>query len=164
MFLVKCGDLESDIFSSIEEQLLPLDVEENLKKGLFQFVQENQHRVLLVLDGLDECDKAGARLVEDVIRRKRLVNCFLVATSREEKGLCLRQFFDILVYIRGFSTENIEKYILRHFGNNEFDARRLIRNVNSDSRLRNLATSPLNTALLCLVFEDFSGELPFYPN
>ena len=160
LFLVKCGDLESDIFSSIEEQLLPLDVDENLKKGLFQFVQENQHRVLLVLDGLDECDKAGARLVEDVIRRKRLVNCFLVATSREEKGLCLRQFFDILVYIRGFSTENIEKYILRHFGNNEFDARRLIRNVNSNSRLRNLATSPLNTALLCLVFEDFSGELP----
>ena len=160
LLLVKCRDLESDIWSSVEEQLLPLDLKENLKKGLFEFVQENPHRVLLVLDGLDECDEAGERLVGDVIRRKRLVNCFLVATSREEKGLCLRQFFDILVYIRGFSTETINEYILRHFKNNEFHAERLIQNVNSDSRLRNLATSPLNTALLCLVFEDFSGELP----
>ena len=43
-------------------------------------------------------------------------NSYVVATSRQEKGLEVRQYFDTLLEIKGYSEDDIELYIKRYFG------------------------------------------------
>ena len=56
LLLLRCHDIKSDIWKAIDEQLLPEDVDEEVRRSFFKFIDENQSKVLLILDGLDEAD------------------------------------------------------------------------------------------------------------
>ena len=85
-----------------------------------------------------------------------------MATSRQEKGLKVRQHFDTLLEIEGYSESDIGEYVTRYFQDNKdpYLAERLIENLEADITLQTLATNPLNTVLLCVVFEEYGGKLP----
>ena len=169
LFLLKCCDIHEDtkdIVQAIDEQLLNDDI--NNKEEFLDYIRDgkNQDEILLILDGLDELPEASENVVDRLFRRKVFSRCFILATSREEKGIDVRRRydFDTLLQIKGFTSEDAADYIRKHFKSvdpqNLSKGERLIEAVQTNTHLSVLRSNPLNLLLLCVVFEDFEGELP----
>ena len=169
LFLLKCCDIHKDtkdIVQAIDEQLLYDDMKS--KKSFFNYIRNetNQNKILLILDGLDELPEESEEVLDRLFRRKVFSRCFILATSREEKGIDVRRRydFDTLLQIKGFTSEDATDYIRKHFKSvdpqNLSKGERLIEAVQTNTHLSVLRSNPLNLLLLCVVFEDFEGELP----
>ena len=174
VFLLKCRDMKGGILKDIDlmedifEQLLPEDLKEKTKKSLVNFVEDlnNQKQILIILDGLDELPDRSEDRVNKVLGRKKLSFCYVLATTRQEKGIYAReQFkFDICLAIEGFSEENSIEYIRKHFRSigtkHSYKGERLIEEITRNRLLRDFQRNPLNLLLLCVVYEDYEGILP----
>ena len=168
VFLLKCRDIIKGVVEEIFEQLLPEDLEEKIKEALANFLEDlnNQKQILIILDGLDELPEKSEDRVDKVLGRKGLSFCYVLSTTRQEKGIETReQFkFDSCLAIEGFSEENSFKYIRKHFRNfgtgRSYKGKRLIEEIKWNPLLRDLQSNPLNLLLLCVVYEDHEGSLP----
>ena len=168
VFLLKCRDIIEDVVEEIFEQLLPEDLAEKVKEGLANFLEDldNQKQVLIILDGLNELPEKSEDCVNKVLGRKKLSFCYVLATTRQDKGIETReQFkFDSCLAIEGFSEENSFEYIRKHFRNigteHSYKGERLIEEIKRNPLLRHLQSNPLNLLLLCVVYEDHKGSLP----
>ena len=181
LLLLRCRDIKSSsIKEAINDQILPYDVSEGDKEVFFQFISENQLKVVLVLDGVDEVDASQLEMIENLLKSKEFANCHIVLTSRHEAGKKVRRYCDTLWEIVGFTERHAQSFIAKYFKNigKEHLADKLLdqlrprwsdryflygslsvdRAVSSD--LSQLTKNPLNTALLCILFEDFNGILP----
>ena len=158
-----CRDMKTaKIEDAIEDQLLPRDVNEKDKEIFFYFIRHYQSRILLVLDGLDELPQNLFEEFLPLIRGRVLPLTYLIITARHEVGINVRQHSDALFEIKGYTKEDADSYIKKYFSCHDKSrlAGKLIRKINDDSQLRELTANALNTALLCLVFEDTGGRLP----
>ena len=171
LLFLKCHEIKSDIWEAIDDQLLPEEMDDQAKKRFFKFIRENQSKVLLVLDGLDEADPRNRKMFLNLVHGKQLSDCFIVFTARHEAGREVRRYCDTLWEIVGFTKEDAKSFIQKYFKNihKEDLARTLIemvcpspQSVNSGiaKDLEGLTTNPLNTALLCVMWEDFEGVFP----
>ena len=160
LLLLRCREIKSTIWDAIEEQILPDEIKPEEKEMFFQFLMENPSKVLLVLDGLDETDPQKLEMYLKLIQRKQLPGCYIVVTSRSEAGSKVRPYTDTLLTIVGFTKTDAECYIRKHFQHAEHLAEELLSKVNSDYDLLALTQNPLNTLLLCVIFEDLKGILP----
>ena len=189
VLLLKCCDvgIGSDLWDAIDDQLLPREVQTEEREKFFNFISQNQSKVLLILDGLDEIPTSKLpKSFSEVISGKTLPRCYLVVTARHEAGIPMRKDCDTLLEVEGFSPEDAKEFILKYFEGKEDMAHALIDKLSIDSRLEELTyfegkgdmahdllanmsidsrpgmltANPLNTALLCLLFEDFEGKLP----
>ena len=164
LLLLRCHDIESNIREAIEEQILPEDIGKESKENLFKFIRENQSKVLLVLDGLDEVDPSKVAMYLKLAEGREFSKCRIVLTSRHEVGMKFRPFCDTLWEIVGFTEKDAESFIFKYFKNNLPLARKLLKQLqpwSSGSRdLRQMMSNPLNTTLLCLLCEDFNGSFP----
>ena len=164
VFLLKCRDMNGDIF----EQLLPEDLKEKTKEVLVNFLEDlnNQKQILIILDGLDELPKKSEDRVNKVLGRKILSLCYVLATTRQEKGISTREKFqfELCLAIEGFNKENSLEYIRKYFSNigieHSSKGERLIEEVKQNPLLGDLRSNPLNLLLLCVVYEDYEGILP----
>ena len=162
LLLLRCREIESScIWKAIEDHILPQGIQPEERDTFIQFLQENPSKVLLVLDGLDEADPVKLKLVLKLIQRELLPGCFIVLTSRHEGGSNIRPYTDTLLEIVGFTTTDADCFIRRYFpqSDNQHLAEKLIAKLNSDN-LYELTRNPLNTLLLCVIFEDLNGVLP----
>ncbi|XP_067019550.1 uncharacterized protein [Acropora muricata] len=168
VFLLKCRDMKGDIVGDIFEQLLPEDLKEKTKEALVNFLEDlnNQKQILIILDGLDELPQKLEDRVNKVLGRKMLPFCYLLATTRQEKGIETRKQlrFERHVAIEGFSEGDSFEYIRKHFKNLgpglSSKGERLIEEVKQNRLLGDLRSNPLNLLLLCVVYEDHEGSLP----
>ena len=180
LLLLRCRDIKSSsVKEAIDDQILPYDANKEAKEVFFQFISENQLKVLLVLDGVDEVDASKLEMIENLVKSKEFANSHIVLTSRHEAGKKVRRYCDTLWEIVGFTKRDAQSFILKYFKNigKEHLADKLLKQLwpsnifsfrfGSDyssgsvsSDLRQLTTNPLNTALLCILFEDFNGILP----
>ena len=168
VFLLKCRDMKGDIMEDIFEQLLPEDLNRKTKDVLVNFLGDlnNQKQILIILDGLDELPEKLEERVNKVLGRRKLSLCYVLATTRQEKGIHTReQFqFDTCLAIKGFSKENSFEYIRKHFRNigteHSSKGERLIEEIKQNPLLGELQSNPLNLLLLCVVYEDHEGSLP----
>ena len=161
VLLLKCRDMKSDLWEAIEDQLLPRNVEEDVKVRFFNFICQNQSNVLLVLDGLDEVPTSKLPIFTEIIQgRRELPKCRVVATARHEAGIKLRKHCDTLLQIEGFTEEDATKFIKKYFKDMKNLAEKLLSRLRSDENLKDMAANPLNTALLCLICEEFQGVFP----
>ena len=182
---LKCRDIKSDVSDAIEEQrlhrtlkekeeelcksvfwdaiddqLLPRSLTKQEKEEFFKFVRRNQQDVLVVLDGLDELPVSLLPAFKEIIQGRMLPKCHIVATARHEVGMKVRQYCDTLLEIEGFTTLDAQVFIAKYFKTQSHLERKLLNKIESDDNLRQLTKSPLNTALLCLLCEDFDGVFP----
>ena len=170
VLLLRCRDIDGDVMDAIVEQLLPERVEETVKKEFMDFIEDfhYQEKVLIILDGLDELPRKSESHVDRLLCKKFLPFCYVLVTSRQERGIAVRQKvgFDILLQIQGFTEEDAFDYIRKHFryAGPEHLARgeRLITQIEENTFLHALPSNPLNLLLLCIVFEDYDGELPSF--
>ena len=168
VLLLKCRDIHEDIMETISEQLLPEDMEEKTKERLFDFIKDfhNQEKTLIILDGLDELPKDSERYVDKLLQRRILPFCYVLATSRQERGIDVRKRygFDILLEIKGFTESDAFDYIRKHFRNvgplHSSIGESLIKEIKENTLLHALRNNPLNLLLLCVIYEDYEGNLP----
>ena len=168
MLLLKCRDIHKDIMETISEQLLPEDTEEKTKEGLFDFIKDihKQEKTLIVLDGLDELPQGSEQFVDKLLQRRILSFCYVLATSRQERGIDVRRkyCFDILLEIKGFTESDAFEYIRKHFKNvdplHSPKGESLIKEIQENTLLHALRNNPLNLLLLCVIYEDYEGNLP----
>ena len=160
LLLLKCHDIKSDLWEAIEDQLLPREIQEEEREKFFDFIRRNQSKVLLVLDGLDELPSGNFAACSEIIQGRMLPRCHLVVTARHEAGITVRKFCDTLLQIEGFTEEDARNFIVKYFKTMNDLAQKLLYKLRNDEKLRDLAANPLNTALLCLLCEDFQGIFP----
>ena len=165
LLLLKCRDMHmktANIEEAIDDQLLPQDAGKKEKEDFFQFIRCNQSRILLVLDGLDELRDDLVQGFLPLIQGKLFASMYLILTSRHEAGMKVRRYCDTLLEIIGYSKGDVESYIKKYFSSHEDQtlADKMIQKLNGDRRLKQLTTTPLNTALLCLLCEETRGEFP----
>ena len=166
VLLLKCRDIDGDIMKAISEQLLPED--EEIKKELTDYIKDirNQENILIILDGLDELPAKAEEAVNLLLHRRIFPFCFILVTSRQERGIEVRQNinFDILLQIEGYTKGDTFEYIRKHFrllGPDHLSkGDRLIQAIKKNSFLHALHSNPLNLLLLCVVCEDYEGDLP----
>ena len=162
VLLLKCRDveIESDLWGAIDDQLLPDEIHQKEREKFFEFIRQNQSKVLLILDGLDELPSSKLPGFTDVIQGKMLPLCHLVVTARHEAGIPMRKVCDTLLEIEGFTYQDSKEFILKYFAGKEDLAEKLLDKIKNEKRLKEMTANPLNTALLCLLCEDFQGILP----
>ncbi|XP_068753915.1 protein NLRC3-like isoform X2 [Montipora capricornis] len=168
LLLLRCREIDSSIWEAIDDHILPEEVDPELKETFFRFVRENPSKVLLVLDGLDEADPQKLAVYFSLIQRKLLPGCNIVLTSRHEAGIKVRPYSDTLLEIVGFTRSDAECFIRKYFRHAVQIGEKLINvlwhmydaHEHTVGNLNELTKNPLNTLLLCLLFEDFGGVLP----
>ena len=166
VFLLKCRDIDGDIMEAISEQLLPRDMEKSVEK-LLHFMKDihNQERLMLIiLDGLDELPEKSRHHVDELFNRRILPFCYVLATTRQERGIEVRKsfVFDIHLEIKGYTESDSIAYVRRHFETIDQSPKgeRLIEEMEQNTFLHALRSNPLNLLLLCVVYEDYEGKLP----
>ncbi|XP_044166490.1 protein NLRC3-like [Acropora millepora] len=166
LLLLKCRDVNvtmAKIQEAIDDQLLPEDVDRSEKENFFHFIRSNQSRVLLVLDGLDELNHEDLfQGLLPLIKGKVLPNINLLLTARPEMGARVRRYCDSLLQIVGYTKDDVNSYIEQYFRNHSDPslAKKLKDKLADDDQLKELTTSPMNTALLCLLCEETNGIFP----
>nr|XP_058957825.1 NLR family CARD domain-containing protein 3-like [Pocillopora verrucosa] len=160
VLLIKCRDVQSGLWEAIEDQLLPREVGEDQRERFFDFIRDNQSNVLLVLDGLDEVSEKKLPMFSEIIQGRELPHCRVVATARHEAGVKVRKCCDTLLEVEGFTEEDVQSFIRKYFKAEPNLAKQLTAHLYIDRKLYEILTNPLNTALLCLVYEDLKGIFP----
>ena len=160
VLLLKCRDIRSNIWEAIDDQLLPRDVDEDVKQQFFQFIRANQSSILLILDGLDELASIEMPIISEILAGRVLPKCKVVATARHEAGVKVRQLCDTLFEVKGFTEAQAREFIAKYFEEKSELAEKLSAQISHDENLREMCANPLNTALLCLLCEEFGGTLP----
>ena len=143
-------------------------MDDQAKECFFKFIRENQSKVLLVLDGLDEADRSNHKMFFNLVEGKELSGCYIVLTSRHEVGKKVRRWCNTLWEVIGFNKKDAESFIHKYFKNinKELLAEKTIKMIwpplhsPKSTDLGELAKNPLNTALLCVICEDFKGVFP----
>ena len=168
VILLRCRDMtsNSNLRDAICEQILPVDIEEDDEEAFFKFITQNQSDVLLVLDGLDELPKDRWSEVEQIIqgRSRMFCKCLLLVTARHEAGIRVRKPFDTLLEVVGFNKSDACDFMVKFFKTKgekgEEITEKLFDRLEEDKSLAELIANPLNTALLCLLYEYSDGILP----
>ena len=160
VLLLRCCDIKSDLWEAIDDQLLPEDIKEDERGRFHNFIHDNQSNVVVILDGLDEAPPSILPVFSEIMQDRLLPACHLVATARPEAGVKVRMLCDTLLEIEGFTEEDARKFIVKYFRTREDLAQNVLHELENDKNLRNMAANPLNTALLCLICEEFGNVFP----
>ena len=177
LLLLHCRDVitDHDLWETIADQVLPSSVtKEETRQKFFKFIMDNQSKVLLVLDGLDELHKSNQAIFTKIIQGRELPQCHIVATAWHDAGISMRESCDTLLKIVGFTEDDARKFILQHFKNNQDSAMDLLDMLDEEGDINTLhkeredpafslielIANPLNAALLCLVWEELEGTFP----
>ena len=167
VFLLKCRDIDGDIMESISEQLLPRDMEKSVEKllHLMKDIRNQERLMLIILDGLDELPEKSRHHVDELLNGRILPFCYVLATTRQERGIEVRKsgvVFDIHLEIKGYTESDSTAYVRRHFEtiDQSLKGERLIEEMQQNTFLHALRSNPLNLLLLCVVYEDYDGNLP----
>ena len=166
VFLLKCRDIDGDIMESISDQLLPRDEEKSVEKllHLMKNIRDQERLMLIILDGLDELPEKSRHHVDELLERRILGFCYVLATTRQERGIEVRKsfVFDFHLEIKGYTESDSIAYVRRHFETIDQSPKgeRLIEEMEQNTFLHALRSNPLNLLLLCVVYEDCEGKLP----
>ena len=138
VLLLKCRDIKSNIWAAIDDQLLPRDIQEDIREKFFTFIRHNQSSVLLVLDGLDELPPSKLPEFSEIIQGRVLPKCHLLVTSRHEAGMKVRRYCDTILEIEGFTEEDARKFIHKYFKNMKGLAQKLLIKLRNDKSLQDM--------------------------
>ena len=161
LLLLRCNDIKTSIEEAIDDQILPRDIDREAKETFFKYIKENESKVLLLLDGLDEADSCKQEMFLSLVQSKLFPACHIVITSRHEDGKEIRPYCDTLWEIVGFTKEDSKSFIRKYFQGKDHLAWKLIQDHFNDwfanpseYSLADLTKNPLNMTLICCLFED----------
>ncbi|MDF3048222.1 MAG: repeat protein [Candidatus Midichloriaceae bacterium] len=115
----------------------------------YLFDEANQDKLLFILDGYDEIAHAMPKALEILLSSLFLNNKFHIITTSRPIAIELNQKpieFDLKLENVGFTKENIRKYIAQFY---QYDQEALIKLIESNQHLHDIAHTPLNLQLIC---------------
>lgn len=127
--------------------------------AVFQYLEENAHRVLLIFDGLDEVihagsvgvDNAGSALTlfSGLCRGTLLQGCWVMTTSRPGKLPSFVPTEAAMVYMWGFDGLRVEKYV-SHFFSDLLMQELALAEMRANEHLRGICAVPALCKVACL--------------
>jgi len=158
---LKCGEISSGIWEAIDAQLLPEDVDQQSKEMFFKFIQENQSKVLLILDGLDDMPLDKLQMISQLVKMK-LPQCHYLLIAERATAVEVKECCGAWLEIVGFTVEDGKKFISNYFKDQESLAKKLLDLLDEFDYLRKelFPGNPIYTALLCLLCKDLNGVFP----
>ncbi|XP_078374557.1 NLR family CARD domain-containing protein 4-like [Oculina patagonica] len=129
-------------------------------ESLYEYVLQNQDKVLLVLDGYDEYSAERSSPIREIWEGNQLRDCHVVVTTRQMEGEELIKSSHVQCEIKGFNSKEqvnafASKFITDQREIEEFD--RYLTKV----KLWDIAEIPLLLLMLCLIWNNrHCKELP----
>ncbi|XP_071509029.1 uncharacterized protein [Diadema antillarum] len=135
-----------------------------------RYISKNLNRILIVFDGFDEFnEKIEERSSSEIIRILALdqyESCKVIVTTRpwrRHEFTAVKSLAEAYRFIRvdGFNMDNLSVYIKKYFRTRQKDAlaEDLITFMEENDVIQsNMAPFPIYSAMLCLMWEEFSTE------
>ncbi|XP_078366414.1 NLR family CARD domain-containing protein 4-like isoform X2 [Oculina patagonica] len=121
--------------------------------NLYEYVCQNQEKVLLVLDGYDEYSAGKSSPVYQIWKGSNLRGCCVVVTTRRVKEDELRGPSHVQFEINGFDSEEQVRQFASKLLSDRQDVEELIEYVNKQ-KLWGMAEIPLLLLMLCLLWKE----------
>ena len=127
--------------------------------NLYEYVRQNQEKVLLILDGYDEYSGGKSSLIHQIWRGSQLRDCCVMITTRPVKEDELRVPSHAQFELNGFdSLEQKEQFASKILPDEE-DVEGLLEYLRKHD-LEEMAEIPLLLLMLCLLWKEKKHQLP----
>ncbi|KAL9978896.1 hypothetical protein ACROYT_G016480 [Oculina patagonica] len=121
--------------------------------NLYEYICQNQEKVLLVLDGYDEYSAGISSPVFQIWKGSKLRSCCVVVTTRPVKEDELRRPSHVQFEINGFDSEEQIKQFASKLLNDQKDVEELVEYIDEQD-LWDVAEIPLLLLMLCLLWRE----------
>ncbi len=121
--------------------------------NLYDYILNNQERVLLILDGYDEYSAGTSSPVNDIWEGRTLKDCHVIITTRELKSGKLTRHSHVQFEIDGFESEHQIKKFARKLLKDEKDVEEFVEYL-KEKDLKSIAEIPLLLLMLCILWND----------
>ena len=126
---------------------------------LYEYIRQNQEKVLLVLDGYDEYSAGESSPVDKILRGSVLGGCCVLFTTRPVKERELRKLSNIQFELNGLDSEEQVKKFASNFLSDQEDVEELVEYLRKHD-LWGMAEIPLLLTMLCLVWMEKDHDEP----
>ena len=184
VFLVKFRRFNNDAKLSLRELLAGAETVQRLDDSVWEFVQNESSKVLLIFDGLDEYSRkeeintqedckndVEEKMPVSVLYKKLaggelLRGASILTTTRPTAVKYVAEVnFQRTVEILGFTSENVEKYVEKFTRGNPGAKEKIWGHIKSNINLFSLSYIPVNCFLIChcllqIILSESSQALP----
>ena len=127
--------------------------------NLYEYVRQNQEKVLLILDGYDEYSGGKSSLIHQIWRGSQLRDCCVMITTRPVKEDELRVLSHAQFELNGFDSREQKKQFASKILPDEEDVEGLLEYLEKHD-LEEMAEIPLLLLMLCLLWKKKKHQLP----
>ena len=154
LLLIKLRDVcNTPSVCAILEQAELLSAENPLVfKQLYDYILQNQEKVLLVLDGFDEYSAEKSSPIHHIWRGSLLRDCMTIVTTRPSKENELRKPSHVQFEISGFTDDQIKQFAVKFFSHRKDIADEFTKFL-TERQLWGMAKIPLLLLMLCLTWK-----------
>ena len=189
VFLVKFGRFDNDDANlSLRDMLARAETVESLDDAVWDFIQKEPTKVLLILDGLDEYSRKEdikaekddppykncveekmpvSALYNKLAAGKLLPGASILTTTRPTAVKYVDHLdFERIVEIRGFTSHDVKKYVENFARGNPKAMEKMWEHIKSNINLFSFCYIPMNCFLIChcllqiILSESSQTELP----
>ncbi|XP_033103303.1 uncharacterized protein LOC117106077 [Anneissia japonica] len=167
VFLVNIQDIDKGetILDAILNQinLQGFQLETGLQKDpllIKRFIWNHSNEIVLLLDGLDELKDSSESPIR-IFKNQEMCECKVILTSRPENINDFINASNLHVEVKGFSTDNISKYIKKHFAffREPLLGDSLIEELDSNDKYKykevfSMCKNPLLLLSVCIMWEE----------
>ena len=122
-------------------------------KQLYDYILQNQEKVLLVLDGFDEYSAEKSSPIHHIWRGSLLRDCMTIVTTRLSKVDELRKPSHVQFEISGFTNDQIKQFAAKFFSHKK-DITDEFTKFLTERQLWGMAKIPLLLLMLCLTWKN----------
>ena len=154
LLLIKLRDVcNTPSVCSMLEQAELLSAENPLVfNQLYDYILQNQEKVLLILDGFDEYSAEKSSPIHHIWRGRLLRDCMTIVTTRPSKEDELRKPSHVQFQISGFTNKQIRQFAEKFFSHRE-DITADFTHFLTERKLWGMAKIPLLLLMLCLTWK-----------
>ena len=127
--------------------------------NLYEYVRQNQEKVLLILDGYDEYSGGKSSLIHQIWRGSQLRDCCVMITTRPVKEDELRVPSHAQFELNGFDSWEQKKQFASKILPDEEDVKGLLEYLEKHD-LEEMAEIPLLLLMLCLLWKEKKHQSP----
>ena len=120
---------------------------------LYDYILQNQEKVLLVLDGFDEYSAEKSSPIHHIWRGSLLRDCMTIVTTRLSKVDELRKPSHVQFEISGFTNDQIKQFAAKFFSHKK-DITYEFTKFLTERQLWGMAKIPLLLLMLCLTWKN----------
>ena len=120
---------------------------------LYDYILQNQEKVLLVLDGFDEYSAEKSSPIHHIWRGSLLRDCMTIVTTRPSKEDELRKPSHVQFEISGFTNDQIKQFAKKFFSHRKDITDEFIKFL-TERKLWGMAKIPLLLLMLCLTWNE----------